>query len=118
MLSGKSDGTAWTEFSVKEIGDVTDRKRWAATNPALGRRILESTVASECEQMPPDTFARERLGWWAERVREVEDYAIDKEAWAACMSEEPKPEGKTAYGVKFPQMAPQCACAALYGPKW
>lgn len=114
-LSGKSKGTAWTEFSVKEIGDVTDRKRWAATNPALGRRILESTVASECEQMPPDTFARERLGWWAERVREVEDYAIDKDAWAACMSEEPKPEGKTAYGVKFSaDGSTVCLCGAVW----
>lgn len=51
--------------SLKEIGDVNDRSRWYRTNPALGRRILESTIASECEQMDADTFARERLGWWS-----------------------------------------------------
>ena len=29
------------------------------------------------------------------------EYAIDKDLWDACRSEDPKPEGKTAYGVKF-----------------
>lgn len=99
-LGGKSEATSWTEFSVKEIGDVTDKKRWAATNPALGRRILLTTIQSECEQMDADTFARERLGWWSE-VRQSEEYAIPKDLWMACASEDKKPEGKTAYGVKF-----------------
>ena len=60
-MSGESETIAWTEYSVPEIGDVTDRKRWAACNPALGRRMRERTVAAECEQMSADTFARERL---------------------------------------------------------
>lgn len=100
-LSGKTTSTAWVEFSVDEIGDVTDRKRWAETNPALGRRILESTIEGECEQMPPDTFARERLGWWSPVTENKIDYAIDKDAWNACASTDFKPEGKTAYGIKF-----------------
>lgn len=99
--TGKSSSTAWTEYSVEDIGDVTDKKRWYATNPALGRRIRETTIESECEQMAPDTFARERLGWWSPIVTRTDDYAIDHKAWERCMSEEPKPEGKTAYGVKF-----------------
>lgn len=99
-LSGETKTTAWFEFSVPEIGDVTDQARWAATNPALGRRILLSTIESEVEQMAPDTFARERLGWWTP-VAQREDSAISPEMWDACASDEPKPEGKTAYGVKF-----------------
>ncbi len=110
-LNGESRSTAWTEFSVEEIGDVKDRARWAACNPALGRRMQESTVAAECEQMDPDTFARERLGWWSPIANNL-DYAIDKAKWAACASEEGKPEGKTAYGVKF---APDGATVALCG---
>ncbi len=110
-LNGESRSTAWTEFSVEEIGDVKDRARWAACNPALGRRMQESTVAAECEQMDPDTFARERLGWWSPITNNL-DYAIDKAKWAACASEEGKPEGKTAYGVKF---APDGATVALCG---
>ena len=99
-IKGESKSIAWTEFSVKEIGDVHDRERWVATNPALGRRILESTIASEVEQMDADTFARERLGWWSP-INNTEDYAIDRAKWEACKSSLPKPEGKTAYAVKF-----------------
>lgn len=100
-ISGSTKATAWFEFSVAEIGDVRDRDRWVETNPALGRRILESTIESECEQMPPRTFAQERLGWWSPIEEKKLDYAVDKDAWNACKSTEPKPEGKTAYGVKF-----------------
>lgn len=100
-LEGKTTATAWTEYSVDEIGNVTDRKRWAQSNPAFGRRILESTIEGECEQMPPDTFARERLGYWSPVSDQKIDYAIDANAWNQCASTDPKPEGKTAYGVKF-----------------
>lgn len=34
-------------------------------------------------------------------VKHELDYAIDRAKWEACKSELPKPEGKTAYGVKF-----------------
>jgi len=100
-LNGKTTSTAWFEYSVPEIGDVTNRARWAETNPALGRRIMQTTIEGELEQMPADTFARERLGWWTPIVEHKLDYAIDRKAWEACKSELPKPEGKTAYGVKF-----------------
>lgn len=100
VLKGTTEGIAWTEFSVKEIGDVSDRKRWAETNPAMGRRIKESTIKAELEQMSEDTFARERLGWWTP-LNNTEDWAIDKAQWKECASDDPKPEGKTAYGVKF-----------------
>lgn len=101
VLANDSKGTAWTEFSVDSIGNVKDRKRWAKSNPALGRRIRESTIESECEQMDPDTFARERLGWWSPIATEVKDYAINSDKWQQCISKEAKPEGKTAYGIKF-----------------
>ena len=100
-IDGKTSSTAWFEYSVEEIGDVTNRDRWAETNPALGRRILQTTIEGELEQMPADTFARERLGWWTPVVEHKVEYAIPKDTWDACRSTEPKPEGKTAYGVKF-----------------
>ena len=99
--AGQTKSTAWFEFSVDEIGDIHDRERWALTNPALGRRILASTIEAESEQMPPRTFAQERLGWWAPIEEKQIEYAIDSKVWDACRSEAPKPEGKTAYGVKF-----------------
>ena len=100
-INGKTQSTAWVEYSVEEIGDVTNRERWVETNPALGRRILTTTIEGELEQMPADTFARERLGYWTPVVKHELDYAIDKDVWEACKSTEPKPEGKTAYGIKF-----------------
>ena len=100
-INGKTQNTAWFEYSVDEIGDVTNRDRWVETNPALGRRILPTTIEGELEQMPPDTFARERLGYWTPVVKHELDYALDRDVWEACKSTEPKPEGKTAYGVKF-----------------
>ena len=113
-LDGKTERMAWFEFSVDEIGNVKDRQRWADTNPALGRRILPSTVEGESEQMDPDTFARERLGWWAPIAEEKQDFALDAAAWAACRSDETKPEGKTAYGIKFsPDGSEVCLCGAV-----
>ena len=113
-LDNKSKRMCWFEYSVDEIGDITDRSRWADTNPALGRRILESTIASEIDQMEPDTFARERLGWWTPIVEHKLETALDAEAWDACASEDLKPEGKTAYGIKFSlDGAEVCLCGAV-----
>lgn len=113
-LDGKSGKLSWFEFSVDEIGDIKERRRWAATNPALGRRILESTIEGEADQMDPDMFARERLGWWTPVDDHKQDLAIDGNAWEACRSSEPKPEGKTAYGVKFSaDGSTVCLCGAV-----
>lgn len=100
-LEKASKKTSWFEFSVKNIGDVSDQERWALTNPALGRRMLLSTIEGEHEQMDPDTFARERLGWWSPVITETVDYAINHKLWSECKSDLLKPDGKTAYGVKF-----------------
>ena len=110
---GKTKVTAWFEFSVDDIGDVSDKSRWADTNPALGRRILLTTIEQEFEQMDEDTFARERLGWWSPEFEHF-DYAIDSKVWDACRSSKEKPEGKTAYGVKFsPDGSEVCICGAV-----
>ena len=100
-LSGNAGRTAWFEWSVDEIGDVHDRDRWYATNPSLGVLIQESTVAGEVEQMDPDTFARERLGWWPPTVGRPQP-ALDVDAWKRLATDSPNPEPeRTAYGVRF-----------------
>lgn len=117
-LNKETSKTAWFEFSVKDVGNVMDKSRWARTNPALGRRILLSTIEGECEQMPPDTFARERLGWWCPEVKQSIDLALDQAIWNECKSNEPKPEGKTAYGVKFsPDGSVVSLCGAVIPEK-
>lgn len=113
-LKGETTATAWFEFSVPEIGNVGDKKRWYASNPALGKRILEETIDGEFEQMPEDTFARERLGWWTPIINQRLDYAIPTDLWDRAGSPELRPEGKTAYGVKFSaDGAEVCLCGAV-----
>ena len=100
---GKHD--CWHEWSVAADGiaeiNVADKGLWYMANPALGIRLDEEFTAEEMRSMSRDGFARERLGWWTPVVKHELDYAIDRDAWEACKSTEPKPEGKTAYGVKF-----------------
>lgn len=115
-INKETKQASWFEFSVEDIGDISDKKRWAATNPALGRRILLSTIEGEFEQMSPDKFARERLGWWAPVVEHSENYAIPEDVWMACASDQPKPEGKTAFGVKFSADGSEVALAGAVIP--
>lgn len=113
-IDGETKNTAWSEFSVNEIGNVRDKERWIKTNPALGRRILESTIEGECEQMDPDMFARERLGWWSPVITSKQEFVIPVDVWDACKSKEKKPDGRTAYGVKFSaDGAEVCLCGAV-----
>ena len=87
-------------WGTKEVGDVLDKSRWYLYNPSLGYQLLEEALIKDSVTMSPDTFAREHLGFIPENARSI-NYAIDKAKWEACKSELPKPEGKTAYGVKF-----------------
>lgn len=117
-LDGETHKAAWFEFSVPDIGDVKNPRLWAAANPALGRRIQYSTIEGECEQLDADTFGRERLGWWSPVTTVQLDYALDRTAWEACASDAEKPDGKTAYGVKFaPDGSAVCLCGAVIPQK-
>ena len=118
--AGKHD--AWHEWSVeaKTVDDINaaDRTLWYMTNPALGVRLDEEFTAEEQATMSPDGFARERLGWWSPVLMEKTDYAISKDAWDSCMSNEIAPEGKTAYGVKFsPDGSEVALCVAVVPQK-
>lgn len=85
-------------------------------NPALGIRLDEEFTAEEYRSMSKDGFCRERLGWWSPILEHKEDYAIPADLWDACKSSEPKPEGKTAYGVKFSADGSLvCLCGAVIG---
>ena len=87
-------------WGTKEVGDVLDKSRWYLYNPSLGYQLLEEALIKDSATMSPDTFAREHLGFIPENIHSI-NYAIDKAKWDSCKSDAPKPEGKTAYGVKF-----------------
>lgn len=114
--AGKHD--SWHEWSVcaESISEIKidDSSLWYMTNPALGIRLDEEFTQEESRTMSPDGFARERLGWWCPLLEHKEDFAIDKAIWESCASNKPKPDGKTAYGVKFSaDGAFVCLCGAV-----
>ena len=113
--------TWWLEWSIESKDLLKDipNAEWALklayeTNPAMGYRIAEDTVLNEYENMSIDGYARERLGWWAPVITKATNYAIPEDVWDACKSSELKPEGKTAYGVKFtPDGSEVALCGAV-----
>lgn len=112
---GKKD--AWHEWGVqaKSIEDINigDRSLWYMTNPALGIHLTEEFTEEEMRSLSKDGFARERLGWWSPVLTQKQDLAIPAHLWDACRSDRMKPEGKTAYGIKFSADGSEvCLCAA------
>lgn len=112
---------SWHEWSIeaKSIADINteDTCLWYMTNPALGVRLTEDFTKEEMRIMSKDGFARERLGWWSPVVENVKETAIPQEIWDRCRSEEPKPEGKTAYGIKFSADGSEIVLAGAVIPK-
>ena len=113
---GKHD--AWHEWSVYADGvddiDTSNISLWYMTNPALGVHLTEEFTEEEHRTLTKDGFARERLGWWMPEGNHGLDLAIKEEIWEACRSEEEKPEGKTAFGVKFSADGSEvCICGAV-----
>jgi hypothetical protein len=114
--AGKHD--CWHEWSLAadnlEKVNIGDSTLWYMCNPALGIRLSEEFTSEEYRSMSPDGFARERLGWWTPRVTTKEETALDIGAWQDCMSDDLKPNGKTAYGVKFSADGSEvCLCGAV-----
>lgn len=117
-LTNPGEHDAWHEWSVEAKSvddiDIEDRSLWYATNPSLGSHQTEDFTAEELTSMEADGFARERLGWWMPEAVIEKQYAIPEEVWDACVSRELKPEGKTAFGVKFsPDGSEVCLCGAV-----
>ena len=109
---------AWHEWSVEAQSaadiHVGDRELWYQVNPSLGIHLTEDFTEEELRSLSADGFARERLGWWSPVLTEASAAAIAPAAWEACRSDLPKPEGKTAYGVKFaPDGSEVCLCGAV-----
>lgn len=102
---GENKKNSWHEWgvaadSLKDI-DISDKRLWYEANPALGYRLTEEFTEEEFKTLDALGFARERLGYWDKPAEAVIELAIDADTWDNCRSTEQKPEGKTAYGIKF-----------------
>ncbi|WP_221689975.1 hypothetical protein [Gordonibacter massiliensis (ex Traore et al. 2017)] len=113
-IEGSDKRLAWHEWSVESIGDVADRDRWYATNPAMGIRISEEFTESELTSMSEDGFARERLGWWSSASANA---VIGAAEWGALATDAPPSGGKRAFGVKFSPDGANMALSVALKPR-
>lgn len=116
--AGELGDSWWLEWAAEEVGDPHDVGRWYECNPMMGYRIKERSMRSAADTTPPDSFAREYLGWWSAAGAES---AIPPERWEACRVDEadaPEPsDGEAvAYGVKFSPDGSVVALAACARP--
>lgn len=65
---------------------LDDEDRWRQANHTLGRRIPIDNIRAERRALPPEEFARERLGWWDEPA--LGESGIPNEVWAGCADRE------------------------------
>lgn len=84
-IAGESERLCYLEWSAPDDADPTDPQAWAQANPALGIRISADHIAVEQDSMPPQEFARERLGIWDDINSGGTVWPLD--AWAACRDE-------------------------------
>lgn len=113
-LSGEK-GVTWSEWGADEIGDIHDWSRIERFNPSLGTRLMRKAVESELSVMAPDTFARERLGWWSSTSQQGE-HVIEAKDWDACKVENPSRDGLVVYAVKFSPDGSTGTMAACHKP--
>ncbi|GAC1318188.1 MAG: hypothetical protein NVSMB16_14510 [Acidimicrobiales bacterium] len=86
---------------------LDDEDRWLAANPQLGKRISYEHVRSERQAMPPEEFARERLGWWDEPSGEM---VIPAAAWDACLDESSRVPAPVSFAL---DVAPDRSWASI-----
>ncbi|MDG4796201.1 hypothetical protein [Micromonospora sp. WMMD1082] len=83
--------------------DLDDLMLWAAANPSLGIRISVEHVRRERRSMPPEDFARERLGIWPRRASGDSGWRVIAEAfWSGAEDPGSQIEGRPAVAVYVP----------------
>lgn len=83
---------------VGMVGCVADRMDLLEiANPAFGRRITKERLVDFREEMPPEEFIREFLGWWDEPG--TADAAFGPGKWEACAGDPPQGVPMGAFGI-------------------
>jgi hypothetical protein len=83
---------AWTDYGAADgpLPDIDDRRLWPQHNPALGTRLAEAEIVRERTLMSPETFARERYGWWGDPSA-ASSTAFGEGRWGSCLVEDAQP---------------------------
>lgn len=94
--------------TIREGCCLDDEQRWERANPALGRRISIEYIRSERLALPPEEFARERLGWWDEPTEAEQSLTVDD--WKLLEDADAEPSGSLTLGL---DVAPGHAAASI-----
>lgn len=113
-LSQKAQDLCWHEWSVEELGDVSDVSRWYETNPAMGIRLDEKFTLTELNDLTEEGFARERLGWWQTQGGRT---IFSEQKWGELAKTEPPRDGRLGIGIKFSVDGSRVAVCACTKPK-
>ena len=101
VMEGNMQDCGWAEWSVPEMADPNDRDLWYETNPAMGIRIKERTVAAEIGSTEDKIvdFNIQRLGLW---IKSNQKSAIQQADWdKTLVAAVPKLKGKMCVGIKY-----------------
>lgn len=93
---------------------LDDVERWHQANLALGRRISVEFVAMERRSLPPDEFARERLGWHDEPAGEGDGLPYDR--WEALADPDAELADPVVLAVDVAPNHSSAAIVACGGP--
>jgi hypothetical protein len=119
--AGGDDSLGWRDWGAAgnlsnlDKIDLDNREMWAATNPAVGIRITEETIARERRSMGALEFARERCGIWPQRASAA-GVVLDPKLWVALVDPASKRAGELALAVDVTPMR-DYASIGLYGPR-
>lgn len=78
---------------------LDDEAYWQQANPQMGRRIRTETIRNERLALPPEEFARERLGWWDDPGQLEHIFGADKWARCAIPAQDEPPTAGIALGI-------------------
>lgn len=94
---------------------LDDEHRWALANTALRRgRMTLDYLRAERRALPPDEFARERLGWWEDPVDGGAGWTAEQ--WAACADRDAVLREPVVLGLDVAPGHVSAAIVACSGP--
>lgn len=93
---------------------LDDVERWRQANPALERRISVDFIAAERRSLPPEEFARERLGWWEDPVEDGAGIPMD--AWEECGNPDAVPADPVVFAFDVAPGHVSASIVACGGP--
>jgi phage terminase large subunit-like protein len=80
---GRTEGTAFFEWSAEPGADLRDPAVWRRCMPALGHTVEEQTIAADIAAMKPAEARRAYLGQWLDESDDAGWETVSRATWKA-----------------------------------